>query len=341
MRPDTQLRLAELGEAGVLEAIRRIATTTDPDVIVGVGDDGAVVRCPAGRHLVATCDIQIDGVHFRRATAAAFDIGWKAMAINLSDVAAMGGIPRFALVSLALPTDLALAWVEELYHGLTGIGGRHGVSVIGGNLSRTAGPLTVDVTVLGEVEPHALVRRTGARPGDAVLVTGDLGASGAGRRLAERGLRFPGSDRLIAAHLRPSPRMDEGRVAALSGWATAMIDLSDGLALDLSRLCDAGGLGVRLDARALPIGEDVRRAAALLGMEALELALFGGEDYELLIASPPTRAADLARRITAQTGTPVTAIGTFVPPEDGRQLITADGPTPILARGWDHFGEAR
>jgi len=324
----------------VLEAIRHLVATADPAVVVGVGDDGAVVRCPVDRHLLATCDIQIDGVHFRRPPAAAFDIGWKAMAVNLSDVAAMGGIPRFALVSLALPVDLALAWVEELYRGLTGIGGRYGVTVIGGNLSRTNGPLTVDLTVLGEVEPHALVRRTGARPGDAVLVTGDLGASGAGRRLAAGGIRFPDSERLIAAHLRPSPRIAEGRVAALSGWATAMIDLSDGLALDLNRLCDAGHLGVRLDARALPIAGDVRHAGALLGMEALDLALFGGEDYELLIASPPAHAAALAQCITSQTGTPATVIGTLLSPEDGRQVITADGPIPLTARGWDHFGEA-
>lgn len=339
MQHSAAARLAEVGEAGILEAIRRAVTVTDPAVVVGIGDDAAVVRCRPDRDLIVTCDIQIEGIHFRRASAAPFDIGWKAMAINLSDVAAMGGIPRFALVSLALPAELSLQWVEELYRGLTEIGGAYGVAVIGGNLSRTAGPITVDVTLIGEIEDGAVVRRTGARAGDRLLATGTLGASGAGRQLAEQGMQLPGRERLIAAHLRPSPRVHEGRVAALSGWATAMIDLSDGLATDLSRLCDVNNLGVRVDASAVPIADEVRAAAAALGIDALDLALFGGEDYELLMASPRAHAGALADRITSETGTPAAIIGTFVPSEEGRQVITDGRSVPLAARGWDHFQE--
>jgi len=334
-------RLAEVGEAGILEAIQRIVTPTDPAVVVGIGDDAAVVQCRADRHLIATCDIQIDGVHFRRASAAPYEIGWKAMAINLSDLAAMGGVPRFALISLALPAELSLRWVEELYRGLTEMGSAYGIAVIGGNLSRTAGPITVDVTLLGEVEEGAVVRRTGARAGDRLLVTGTLGASGAGRRLVEQGIQLPGRDVLMAAHLRPSPRVHEGRTAALSALATAMIDLSDGLATDLSRLCDVNNLGVRIDAGALPIADEVRSAAAALGIDALDCALFGGEDYELLMASPPAQAGALVDRITSETGTPVTIIGTFVPSEEGRQVITHRGSVPLAPQGWDHFQEER
>lgn len=339
MQPSASAKLAEVGEAGILEAIRRAVTVTDPAVVVGIGDDAAVVKGRADRDFIVTCDIQIEGVHFRRASAAPFDIGWKAMAINLSDVAAMGGVPRFALVSLVLPAELSLRWVEELYRGLTEIGGAYGVAVIGGNLSRTAGPITVDVTLMGEVEDGAVVRRAGARAGDRLLVTGTLGASSAGRRLAEQGIRLPGGEALVAAHLRPSPRVHEGRAATLSGWAAAMIDLSDGLATDLSRLCDVNNLGVRIDARAVPIAGEVRAAAGALEIDALDLALFGGEDYELLVASPPAHAGALADRITSETGTPVTIIGTFVPSEEGRQVITNRGSVPLAARGWDHFQE--
>jgi len=334
-------RLADLGEPGILEAIRRAAPAADPAVLVGIGDDAAVVRGRADRALIVTCDSQLEGVHFRRASAAPFDVGWKAMAVNLSDVAAMGGVPRFALVSLALPVALALPWVEELYRGLTEVGGAYGVTVIGGNLSRTPGPITVDVTLLGEVEAGLVVRRTGARAGDRVLVTGTLGASGAGRRLAGRGRRLPGRARLVAAHRRPTPRVHEGRAAALSGHVTAMIDLSDGLAADLIRLCEANELGVRLDADAVPIGDEVRGAAALLGIDALALALYGGEDYELLMASPPARAAALADRLRAETGTPATIVGTFLPAGEGRHVIAGGTAIPLAARGWDHFQEER
>lgn len=332
-------QLTDVGEAGILEVIRRIAAAPDPAVVVGIGDDAAVVRTRADRDLVVTTDIQIEGVHFQRRYAAPYDVGWKAMAINLSDIAAMGALPRHALVSLAVPPDLPLRWVEDLYRGLSELGGSFGATIVGGNLARTSGPMTVDVTLVGEVEEDLLLRRTGAGVGDVVLVTGSLGRSAAGLAVATHGLQIAGREELLTSHLRPHPRVHEARVVSRSRMATAMIDLSDGLAMDLGRLCDANALGVRIDAALVPVDEAVHRAADLLGTDALELALFGGEDYELLIAVPPAHAQVLADRIRQEVGTAVTVIGEFVHPREGRSLVRDGTLRPLAPQGWDHFRE--
>jgi len=328
-------QLGEVGETGILEVIERIAATDDPSVIVGIGDDAAVLRPTPQRQVVATTDIQIEGVHFKLSYATPYDVGWKAMAVNLSDIAAMGGTPRHAVVSLALRPDLNLQWIEDLYRGLREISAAFGVSIVGGNLARSLGSIVIDVTLLGEVEENLIVRRIGARAGDRILVTGTLGASAAGREVLERGLER--NRDLVQAHLRPQPRVHEGRLVARSRWATAMIDLSDGLATDVWRLCDANQLGVRVDADTLPVSPATRAVAAEVGRSALELALFGGEDYELLIAAGPTHVEALTKRMREEVGTPVTTIGEFVDRGKGRLIVDRSQQTELQPRGWDHF----
>lgn len=330
-------RLQDTGEVALVSAIARIVGASDPSVIVGIGDDAAVVkRPPDGSVLIVTVDSQVEDVHFRRSYATAYDIGWKSLAINLSDVAAMGGLPRHAVVSLMVPQDLQVGWLEDLYRGMTALAAPHGVQVVGGNLSSIAGPIITDVTVLGEVEEHLLLRRDGAGEGDLLIVTGALGASATALAMLDQGLAL--DDRQLSArHLRPQPRVHEGRVAALSGWATAMIDLSDGLATDLLRLCDAANLGVRVEGNALPIDTATREAAATLGADALEIAVAGGEDYELLIAAPAERADSLVRRLREETGTAATVIGELVERSEGRVLLRDGQQKPLAPRGWDHF----
>ncbi len=337
MPPGDERQVKDVGEAGILAAIRRIATAADSSVIVGIGDDGAVLRPSGSRALVATTDMLVEDVHFKLAYASAYDVGWKTLAINLSDIAAMGALPRYALISLALPSSLALSWVEALYQGISAIGALFGVTVVGGNLAQSHGPIIVDATVLGEVEEDCVVRRTGARSGDRLLVTGTLGASAVGRILLERSGDRLADDGPATVHLRPTPRVHEGRLVALSRWASAMMDLSDGLATDLWRMCEANGLGVWIDEAGIPVDPRTQEAATRSGVDAFEAVMFGGEDYELLIAAPAAQADALATRVRHDVGTPVAFIGEFVDLVQGRRVKRGGTWIPLEPRGWDHF----
>ncbi len=336
MRDERAARLRDAGEDRIVETIRRIVPNRVRDVVVGIGDDAAVLEGPPGRHLVLTVDGLVEGVHFRRAWAAA-DVGYKALAVAVSDVAAMGGVPRHAVVSVVAPPDLPLRWVEDLYRGLGEAGEEFAVGVVGGNLARTDGPVVVDVAVLGEVEPELCLRRGGARPGDAVVVTGTLGRSRGGLLVLERGVRDPRWEPLVRAHLRPRPRLAEARIVALSRTASAMMDISDGLAVDLTRMCAASGVGVRLDASAVPVDPDLAALADRLGEDPLALALAGGEDYELLAAVPAESAPALAQRLRDETGTAAAVVGVFTPPDDGRTVRREGAWRPLEAAGWDHY----
>jgi len=324
--------LAALGEFALIERLRRLVPATGPGVIAGIGDDTAVLDLSG--HVLATCDIQVEGVHFNRDLCSPADIGWRALAVNLSDIAAMGGTPRYALISLVLPPETA---VDGVYGGLAEAASAHGVAVVGGNVSRTSGPLIIDVTLLGEAD--RVLRRAGACPGDGVWVTGTVGKAAAGLFLLRHPeVRMVGIGKaLTAAHLRPSPRVAVGQALGTSGLVTALIDTSDGTASDLLHLVEASCAGVRLDLAQLPMAEGLAAVAQASGIDPLTWALGGGEDYELLFTAAPAfevAAAGLAR----VTGVPVTRIGEVLPPAEGRWLVQRDGGrTPLVAMGWDHF----
>jgi len=341
-------RLSDIGEFGLIDRIARRLPAPGAEVMVGIGDDTAAIRVSGDRLLLATCDIQLEGHHFLRDKIAPQQLGRKALAINLSDIASMGGRPRYALVSLGLPKDLAVAWVDALYDGLQEEAARFSTSIVGGNI--TGSPLIlVDVTLFGEVEEDRLLRRSGARVGDRLLVTGTLGASGAGLawlnpspsppRIGE-GLGERLADevaQVLAAHLTPTPRVLEGRAIGATHAATAMIDLSDGLASDVGHICELSNVGVRVEAARLPIAPATRAVAAALGRDPVAFALFGGEDYELLLTAPAERVGELVAAV-GQTGTPLTDIGAIIPAAAGRTLLLADGRTiPLEPGGWDHL----
>lgn len=274
--------------------------------ILGIGDDAAVLDL--GGRAVVTHDMLVDGVHFRRATTGLRDLGWKALAVNLSDLAAMGAEAVAALVGLGLPAGaLAEADIDDLYAGIDDLAGPLGVTVAGGDV--TSSPvLVLAVTAVGRAVPGVEpVRRAGARPGDVLCVTGALGAAAAGLRLLEHpGLlpALPGRDALVAAQRRPQPRLVAARQLAHAG-ATAMMDLSDGLALDVGRLAAASGLRAEIDLTDLPVADGVADVAAAAGLHAMDLAAAGGEDYELL-AALPAAAVDPCR---AALGVPLTVVG--------------------------------
>jgi thiamine-monophosphate kinase len=331
--------LAELGERGLISRLRQRLPPPGPDVLVGIGDDAAAVSCGPGT-LLLTTDTLLEGVHFRRSTTTLRDIGAKAIAVNVSDIAAMGGEPRYALLALALPPDLAVAEVDELFAGVLDMARQHGVTLVGGDTCAGPAGVVLSVTLVGHVD-GAPLRRSGARPGDTILVTGTLGASAAGLAVLDRGpgaLPPPVVEAVVRPHRVPTPRVPESRVIHASGWATAMIDLSDGLVTDLGHIAAESRVGARVDVDALPVSEATRAVARALGVDPLGWALSGGEDYELLFTAAPDHAVDLARRVTERTGTPVHRIGEVRPRDEGVRFIDRAGRPRAVQPGFDHFG---
>lgn len=334
------LRAADLGEFPLIERLARRLKPPRPEVVAGIGDDVAVIALTPHRYLLATCDAQVAGVHFRPETCDPYRLGRKVAAVNLSDIAAAGGWPTHFLVSLALPPDTPVSFLEELYDGISDEAARYEADIVGGNLSRSD-RLTIDLTLLGEVAPERLLLRSGARPGDLLLVTGRLGAAAAGLALlSDPSLRRESAEQeaLLAAHQTPTPRLREAQAIAAAGGATAMIDVSDGLAADLEHLCDASGVGARLRVDALPIDAPTHRVAEAAGQDAREWALGGGEDYELLFTARPQAVEEIRAAVRKATGTPVSVIGEILAADAGRALVLPDGhEAPLSPRGWTHF----
>ncbi|HLL99222.1 MAG TPA: thiamine-phosphate kinase [Rubrobacteraceae bacterium] len=304
------------------EIIRRISGTlppAPPEVLVPIGDDCAVLRL-GDRIWVAASDMLVSGHHFKD-WAAPEDAGYKAVAVNVSDVAAMGGTPRFVLTSGGAPDPETTL---RCMRGVLEACGEFGVYPLGGDTTR-AGALTVDVAILGELDAPPVLR-SGARPGDLLAVTGELGASAAGLLALESGASGP--ERLVDKHLRPTPRVEVGRAAARIGVG-AMIDLSDGLASDAGHVCERSGVGCRVDLDLLPVAEDTRSFLASLGHDPVAVA--GGEDYELLISAPEPVLQALAESVEV----PVTRIGEVT--SGGGVVFWREGEVVEGLSGWDHF----
>lgn len=310
-----------MDEFEVIARISGLLPPAPPEVVVPVGDDCAVLRL-GERSWVAASDMLVSGHHFK-GWASPEDVGYKAVAVNVSDVAAMGGSPRFVLVSGAAPDpETAL----RLFEGAMEACERFGAYPIGGDTTR-AGELTVDVAILGELSwPPVL--RSGAKAGELLAVTGELGASAAGLLALEGG--GAGAERLVRRHLRPEPRVEAGRAAAGLGVG-AMMDLSDGLASDVRRVCGRSGVGCRVELDLLPVTEDTREYVGSLGRDPGELAATGGEDYELLISAPGPVLDALAQSVEV----PLTVIGE-VTVGDEVVFLRAGEPVGGLS-GWDHF----
>jgi thiamine-monophosphate kinase len=313
--------------------LRRHAPRAGGRVKLGIGDDAALVKVAQGNELILTSDLSIEDVHFRRDLHPPRSAGHRALARALSDVAAMGGQPRFALVSLALSQGTPRAWVEEFYEGVFGLARRFDVTVIGGDTAVFDGKITADLVLAGEVARGKALLRAGARPGDALYVSGWPGRSALGLELLRSGRAQAGGRPAasVTAHLYPQPRCGLGRFLAEHLLASAAIDISDGLALDASRLLEASGVGVRLWANRLPLPENPPGTDPEL---PLELALFGGEDYELLFTVPPRKVARLPRKVG---GVSLTRIGE-IRRRRGLTLVLPTGEEVSLApRGYDHF----
>jgi thiamine-monophosphate kinase len=323
--------------------MRRIVERSPAErVETGIGDDTAVLLPQPGARLLATTDLIVEDVHFRRAWASPFDIGWKAMAVNLSDIAGKGGHPLWALVGLALPAPADPVEVEALYEGMRRAAAPHGAAIVGGDTSVSPRGWFVNVTLLGE---HLGVPRlrSAAKPGDAVAVTGTLGRSAAGLAALEAGRARLGAMRpetieaVTTAHLRPTARVAEGRWLGAAAAVHAMTDCSDGLATDLAHICRESGVGARVELDRLPVDPAAREVADALGGDALSWATSGGEDFELLLTCDRAAVPALSDGLGRATGTALTVVGQIEAFANGVTFLGAGGLRVAIPAGYEHF----
>jgi thiamine-monophosphate kinase len=331
------MKAEELGEFGLIDLLAKMIRDAGVDQfgpeqpVIGIGDDAAA-WCGDTSIQLATVDTMAQGVHFTPETTTWKELGWKSIAINLSDIAAMGGVPRYTLVALALPEDTPVATVREIYEGMIEIARQYKLAIVGGNISRLP-KISMTITVLGSSPENKILRRSTAKPGDVIAVTGYPGSAGGGREMLAKKLKFKleTAKCLKDAFLHPMPRISEGQMLVRQGITTA-IDISDGLFADLRHICKASQVGARVHIDRLPIHETLK---GCYGEKAMELVLAGGEDYELIF----TGSNKVVERVKREMACPVTIIGEITANEAGQiDLLNAKGNSvKVKKTGWSHF----
>jgi thiamine-monophosphate kinase len=318
------------GEFALIDRLSHKLLTSHPDLVAGIGDDAAVIGdvFPNGDYLLVTTDMLVEKSHFRCDWATPAQIGVKSVACNVSDIAAMGGIPTFMFVSLALAADTEVAWAEALYQGMSDACHRYGVVLAGGDTTHGE-MLIISITLLGRVSPKNLCLRSQARPGESLCVTGTLGGSAAGMAMLAAGLNP--SSYLRSKHLAPECRLDVSPLIAAE--AGAMIDISDGLAAEVNHICDQSGTGAEIMLADIPIHTSVIDAAQATGKDPYEFALSGGEDFELLFSISPQN-----KRKLDEKGVSLTTVGVVTEAASGRILKLPNGQRHPLVGGYNHFG---
>ena len=313
--------------------------------VTGIGDDAAVFQAGPGKETVITTDLLVEDIDFRRTTSPAYVLGHKALAVSLSDIAAMGARPRWSLTSIGLPSDIwQTDFADGFYSGLFELANRYDVQLIGGDTSRTQDKIVIDSIVLGECNAKHAVKRSGAKPGDQIFVTGSLGAAAAGLRLVERGAHLAEQnlddedsqklDHVLLRQLRPEPRVGWGIILGEERLPTSMIDISDGLSSDLNHLCLASETGALIDSSLLPIDRQVVELCGRRALDPLQLALHGGEDFELLFTVKPDDVSRLPRRVD---GTQITRIGEIRNRDEGVKISEGARIWELNPGGWKHF----
>jgi thiamine-monophosphate kinase len=332
----------DIGERELIARIRSRLPPPPPSLLVGIGDDAAVVDVDRGSLAVLTTDALVEGVHFDRRFSTPRDIGYKALAVNVSDIAAMGAAPRFALLSLMLPEQFNASEVDALLDGLIEIARATGVALAGGNVTRSPGPLVVDVALTGAVKPRRLLMRSGGRAGDQLYVTGTLGAAAAGLGWLRAHASASGAEAdddeirdCVARHRRPAPRARLGALLGRTRAASACMDLSDGLADAVRQVAQSSGTGATVDASQLPIHPGADRWFRAQGRDSIAAAIAGGDDYELLFAVS-RRAGGRLRLVRSQgRGVPITRIGELT--ADPAIVLRRGASTEPLPEGFVHF----
>jgi len=318
-----------LAERTLISRIRRVARNK-PGIIAGIGDDCAILQLPQGREILVTTDFSLEGIHFRRGWQPPDAIGHRCLTRGLSDIAAMGGIPRAAFLSLALPADLPRKWVDRFMHGLLRLADQYGVALAGGDTAQSPCGVLADIVVIGFVPKGKAIRRSGARPGDKIYVTGTLGGAAAALEMQRAGKKLRPCN--FPRYFYPEPRVAVGKYLREHLLASAMIDSSDGLSTDLAHICKESGFGAEIEEKLLPRAT-IRKSSRRVDMN---FALNGGEDHELIFAAPHKK------RVPARiAGVPITEIGRIV---KGKKVVLIDmrGERKELnPQGWEHFSDKK
>ena len=351
------MKISDLGEFGLIRKIKQQSKGRSPSTLIGIGDDAAALSISPSKTLLTTTDMLLEGVHFDLSYNDFYSLGWKSAAVNLSDIAAMGGVPRFCLTALGIPSSISVEQIKEFYKGFHALCRKYNVDLVGGDTCRSEKGLVISVTALGEVEKKKMLTRAGAQPGDLIFVTGTLGDSAAGLEFLRAGYRGQGSgvskkglksamvpdhtvrnpqsaiERLIKKQLQPVPRTEWGRKIALSGCATSMIDISDGLSSDLGHICEESRVGAEVLADQIPFSKEILDAADHLKIAPLQYALSGGEDYELLFTVSPSKVKKFLSLKVAST-----QIGAII--AGNKMFLRDNGKRAVLKpKGYNHFSD--
>jgi thiamine-monophosphate kinase len=327
--------LREIGEFGLINRIRKWTSTSNPALLKGIGDDVAVIETGKKLWLVTT-DLLIEDIHFELIWIDPFHLGRKALFVNLSDIAAMGGIPKYFLISLGVPQNLSLSFLSSFYRGLKDGTKRFGVDLIGGDTS-VSRKIIINICLLGEAKRGSVLFRSGARVGDDLFVSGTLGDAALGLKILQKnGLRGKPKG-LTRKHHSPSPRIQLGQALATHHWATAMIDVSDGLLIDTNHLLEESGVGARIWEDRIPLSKLYQKWIHFFSKSPYRFALSGGEDYELLFTVPPEMRKRISH-LALSLKIPITQIGKIVPKKEGLHLIRKDGKKYSPSHlGFEHF----
>jgi thiamine-monophosphate kinase len=333
MKPPT---LAALGEFGFISHLTS-SVKNGHGVITGIGDDAAVTALTPGMQLLTSTDMLLEDVHFRRSWHPPYLLGRKSLAVNLSDIAAMGGIPRWTTLSLAIPKDMPLEFLQQFAAGFLAMASEHDVTLIGGDTCSSKTGLAISVTIMGEQLPERIARRSGAQPGDEIWVTGTLGDAATALKLLEDTSSKANHEALVSRLLNPSPRMTAGRALAESGLVTAMIDISDGIISDFGHIAEMSGVGGELYLQRLPLSGALREyCKGNAGAIPWHMALAGGEDYELCFTAAPQQHEKITS-LVKNSGINATAVGIVV---DSQSVIALDENGELFdcaTTGFNHF----
>ena len=333
------MKFNEIGEFGFIESIKKECITTLKDVIKGIGDDCAVFGPYSGRVFLFTTDMLVEDIHFLKAKITPYQLGWKTIAVNLSDIAAMGGRPLFLLISLAIPAEMNIELIQDFYKGMKDICEHYEVNILGGDTVASPDKLVISVSLIGDAKENEVLYRSGARPGDRIYVTGNVGDSSAGLKILKNEISPPKSiaSHFIKIHNEPEPLIKTGRIIAASRLASAMIDLSDGLLSDLGHICEESGVGAILFRSKIPLSSELKLLASRVKFNPIDLAFSGGEDYLLLLTVPEAKIKDFEILYKDKGSSPLYLIGE-IREEKGVRMVNDDGSIEeIRIRGFDHF----
>ena len=330
------MKLKDIGEFGFIERIRKGCLIRDKNVIKGIGDDCCVFKISGDLAVLLTTDMLVENVHFLLGTISPYELGRKSLAVNISDIAAMGGNPQEAVVSIAIPDNVDLEFLDGVYEGMKSMAKEFDINLLGGDTTYSPQYLVINIALVGKAPEDEILYRSGARADDVIFLTGAVGSAAAGLDIVLTGSSFNGQAELLKAHHDPSPHVKEGRIIASMGIVNSLIDVSDGVAADLGHICAESGLGAVIEEVSIPTTSSFQGYCKQRNQNSIQLSLHVGEDY-VLLGTAPSEAADKLEEALKSEDCEFHPIGHMVS-EPGLKLKCRDGSTEAIgAGGWDHF----